>query len=120
MPSAEFRTANLKLGERTMRIMIKFALPVESGNSAIRTGKLDKVMHQIIEDLKPEAAYFYPTGGERGGFLVVEMQDSSQIADMAERFFFGLNAKVELVPVMSATDLEKGLSGVQNTIQRYG
>ena len=39
---------------------------------------------------------------------------------MSERFFFGLNAKVELVPVMSATDLEKGLSGVQNTIQRYG
>jgi hypothetical protein len=30
------------------------------------------------------------------------------------------NAKVELVPVMSVADLEKGLSGVQNTIQRYG
>jgi hypothetical protein len=39
---------------------------------------------------------------------------------MAERFFFGLNAKVEFVPVMSPADLEKGLSGVQNTIQRYG
>jgi len=48
------------------------------------------------------------------------MQDSSQIADIAERFFFGLNAKVELVPVMSATDLEKALSGVEATIQRYG
>ncbi len=105
-----------------MRVMIKFALPVESSNTAIRTGKLEKVMHQIAEDLKPEAAYFFPTptGGERGGFFVVEMQDSSQIADMAERFFFGLNAKVEFVPVMSATDLEKGLSGVQGTIQRYG
>src|SRR5260370_39245367 len=103
-----------------MRVMIKFALPVESSNTAIRTGKLEKVMHQIVEDLKPEAAYFFPTGGERGGFLIVEMQDSSQIADMAERFFFGLNAKVEFVPVMSAADLEKGLSGVQNTIQRDG
>lgn len=103
-----------------MRVMIKFALPVESGNTAIRSGKVDKVMHQIAEDLKPEAAYFFLTGGERGGFFVVEMQDSSQVADIAERFFFGLNAKVELVPVMSATDLEKGLSGVQETIQRYG
>ncbi len=103
-----------------MRVMIKFALPVDAGNAAIRTGKLAKVMHQIVEDLKPEAAYFFPTGGERGGFFIVEMQDSSQIADIAERFFFGLNAKVELVPVMSATDLEKGLSGVENTIQRYG
>ena len=105
-----------------MRVMIKFALPVESGNTAIRTGKLQKVMQQIAEDLKPEAAYFFPTptAGERGGFFIVEMQESSQIVDMAERFFFGLSAQVEFVPVMSAADLEKGLSGVQNTIQRYG
>jgi len=103
-----------------MRIMVKFSLPVDAGNAAIRSGKLAKVMHQIVDDLKPEAAYFFPNEGERGGFFVVEMQDSSQIADIAERFFFGLNAKVELVPVMSATDLEKGLSGVQDTIQRYG
>jgi len=47
-------------------------------------------------------------------------QDSSQIADIAERLFFGLNAKIELVPVMTADDLRKGLSGVQGTIQRYG
>jgi hypothetical protein len=92
----------------------------ESSNTAIRTGKLEKVMHKIVEDLKPEAAYFFPTGGERGGFFIVDMQDSSQIADMAERFFFGLDAKVEFAPVMSAADLEKGLSSVQNTIQRYG
>ena len=39
-----------------MRVMIKFALPVESSNTAIRTDKLQKVMQQIAEDLKPEAA----------------------------------------------------------------
>jgi len=102
-----------------MRVMIRFALPVETGNIAIRTGKLAKIMSQITEELKPEAAYFYPLDGERGGFFIVDMQDSSQIADMAERFFFGLNAKVEFVPVMSASDLEKGLSGVPKTIERY-
>jgi hypothetical protein len=68
--------------------MIKFALPVEAGNAAIRTCKLQKVMLQIAEDLKPEVAYFFPTPaeGERGGFFIVEMQDSSQIVDVAERF----------------------------------
>jgi hypothetical protein len=45
-----------------MRVMIKFALPVESSNTAISTGKLEKVMHQIAEDLKPEEAYFFPQG----------------------------------------------------------
>ena len=103
-----------------MRVMIKFALPVEASNTAARTGKLEKVFKQIHEDLKPEAAYFFAQEGQRGGLFIVDMQDSSQIADFAERFFFGLNAKVEFVPVMSAADLEKGLSGVQATIQRYG
>jgi hypothetical protein len=103
-----------------MRVMIKFALPVEAGNAAIRNGKLQKVFQQLTEELKPEAAYFFPTGGERGGFFVVDMRKSSQIAEMAERFFFGLNAKVEFVPVMAADDLQRALSGVPDTIQHYG
>jgi hypothetical protein len=103
-----------------MRVMIKFGFPVEVGNAGIRTGKVEKVFQQIMEELKPEAAYFHAVDGDRGGFFVVNMQESSEIADIAERLFHGLNAKIELVPVMSAEDLRKGLSGVQGTIQRYG
>ncbi len=103
-----------------MRIMVKFSFPVEAGNAAVRSGKLEKVFQQLLEDLKPEACYFYPENGERGGFFVVNMEDSSQIADIAERFFFGLNAKIELTPVMNGEDLQKGLSGVSDTIDRYG
>ena len=40
--------------------------------------------------------------------------------EIAERFFFGLNARIEMVPVMDAEDLQKGLSEVQGIIQRYG
>jgi hypothetical protein len=43
-----------------MRVMVKFALPVDAGNSALRTGKLDKVSQQLVDELKPEAAYFFP------------------------------------------------------------
>ena len=103
-----------------MRVMVKFSFPVDAGNAAIRTGKVEKVFQQMMEHLKPEAAYFHAVNGDRGGFFVVNMQDSSQIADTAERLFFGLNAKIELVPVMTPDDLRKGLSGVQQTIQRYG
>ena len=103
-----------------MRIMVKFSFPVDTGNTAIRTGKVEKFFHQIMEDLKPEAAYFFPDGGERGGFVVVNMDDSSQIVQTAERFFFGLNARVELVPVMAPEDLQKGLATVPDIVQRYG
>jgi hypothetical protein len=50
----------------------------------------------------------------------MDIQDSSQVAETAERFFFGVNAQVEIVPVMNAEDLRKALSGVQSIIQRYG
>jgi hypothetical protein len=103
-----------------MRIMVKFAFPVESGNNAIRNGKVEKVFRQITEDLKPEAAYFFIHGGERGGLIVVNMDDSSQIVQTAERLFLGLNASIEMVPVMAAEDLQKGLSAMPDIIQRYG
>jgi hypothetical protein len=103
-----------------MRVMIKFAFPVEAGNTAIRSGKVEKVQKQIAEELKPEAAYFFAEGGERAGLFVVDMKDSWQVADIAERFFFGLNARIEMVPVMSPEDLQKGLSNVKGIIQRYG
>ena len=103
-----------------MRMMIRYSFPVDAGNAAIRNGKLETVFRQLMDDLKPEAAYFHAVDGDRGGTFVVNMQDSSKIADTAERLFFGLNAKIELVPVMALDDLQKGLSGVQNTIQRYG
>src|SRR6516164_6627731 len=103
-----------------MRIMIKFAFPVEAGNAAIRDGKVERVFQGILEELKPEAAYFFPEGGERAGLLVVNMTDSSQVAEIPERFFFGLNARIEMVPVMAPEDLKIGLSGMQGIIQRYG
>ncbi len=103
-----------------MRIMVKFSVPVEAGNAAIRSGKLEKVFEQLLEDLKPEAGYFYPGGGERAGFFIVNMEDSWQVADTVERFFFGLNAKMELTPVMNGEDLHKALSGVPNIVERYG
>ncbi len=103
-----------------MRIMVKFAVPVDAGNAAIRSGKLEKVFQQLLEDLKPEAGYFYPEGGERAGFFIVNMDDSWQVADTVERFFFGLTARVELTPVMNGEDLHQALSGVPDTVERYG
>lgn len=103
-----------------MRVMIKFRFPVESGNEAIKSGKVEKVFQQLMEELKPEAAYFYPEGGMRAGHLVVNMEESSQVAETAERFFFGLNASIEMTPVMAPEDLQKGLSTVPATIQKYG
>ena len=103
-----------------MRIMVKFWVPVEAGNAAIRNGKLEKVFGQLLEDLKPEAGYFYPGDGERSGFFVIDMEDSWRVADTVERFFFGLNARVALTRAMNGEDLHKALSDVTDIVERYG
>lgn len=103
-----------------MRTMARFHFPPSSGNEVIRSGKINKVFEQLMADLKPEAAYFYPEQGERGGILVFDMQDASFVAGVIERFSFGLQAKVELFPVMGPDDLQKGLSMVPDIVQRYG
>ena len=41
-----------------MRVMIKFVLPVEDSNEAVRSGKLHKVFQQLAEDLNLKPAIF--------------------------------------------------------------
>lgn len=95
-----------------MRTMLKWTVPVEKGNEAIKDGTLMKTMEDMMEQLKPEAAYFATGEGERGGFFVFDMSDPSQIPLIAEPLFLNLNASVEFAPVMNSDDLRKALEKV--------
>ncbi len=91
-----------------MRMMLKFTLPVEKGNAAYKDGSLGKTVEALVAKLKPEAAYFAPMNGKRGGMIFFDHADPSQIVEFAEPLFHHLNAEVEFVPVMNADDLKKG------------
>ena len=56
-------------GGNDMRMLLAFKVPVEKGNQAFKDGSMASTIQSLIEDLKPEAAYFYPKEGERSGFL---------------------------------------------------
>jgi hypothetical protein len=93
-----------------MRMMLKFALPIEKGNAAFKDGSLGKTMESVLSKLKPEAAYFTTNDGKRGGMIFFDMADPSQIVEFAEPLFLNLNAEVEIVPVMNGDDLRKGMA----------
>ena len=95
-----------------MRMMLKFTLPVEKGNTSINDGSLGRTMETILTKLKPEAAYFAPLDGKRAGMIFFEMAEPSQIVESVEPLFLSLNATTELVPVTNAEDLRKGLAKV--------
>ncbi len=95
-----------------MRMMLRFTVPIEKGNAAINDGSLGGTMESIMSKLKPEAAYFTPSDGTRGGMLFFDITDPSQIIEAVEPFFLHLNASVEIVPVMNGDDLRKGLGKI--------
>jgi hypothetical protein len=102
-----------------MRFMLTFRIPMDKGNAWIRQGQVEQTMQSILGDLKPEAAYFGDMDGARGGYLVINMDDASQIPAMAEPLFLGLDATVEFHPVMTPEDLQKAGSAIQQAVQKY-
>jgi len=93
-----------------MRVMLKATLDTAKTSEALRSGKMQDLLKETLERIKPEAAYFGPEGGMRTCFLVFDMKDSSELPPTGEPFFSHLNAKVEVFPVMNLEDLQKGLS----------
>jgi hypothetical protein len=75
-----------------MRFMLTFRFSAEQGNALAKDGSLGQTVQTILEELKPEAAYFTAMDGTRGGYLVINMDDASQIPAMAEPLFLGLGA----------------------------
>lgn len=103
-----------------MRFLLKVNIPVEAGNAAARAGTLGSKIQAILEELKPEAAYFTDNNGERCGFIVFDMRDAAQIPTVAEPWFLAFNARIELHPVMLPEDLARAGAAIEKAVKTYG
>jgi len=104
----------------TMRFIMKISWDVEAGNALARKGTLASTVQSILADVKPEAAYFMAEDGKRGGILVVDITDASQIPALAEPWFLAANAKVEFLPAMRPEDLAKAGPSIEAAVKKYG
>jgi hypothetical protein len=100
-----------------MRTMLRIRIPVQAGNRAIKDGTLAKTMEALGQRLQPEASYFYPIDGPRAALFVFDMKDPSEIPQIAEVLFMGLEADVSFSPVMNRDDLQKGLAAAAKSRQ---
>ena len=102
-----------------MRFLLKVNIPVEAGNAAAKAGKLGATIQAILADARPEAAYFTDDRGQRTGYLIVDLQDASQIPAIAEPWFLAFNAGIEFHPVMIPDDLAKAGSAIEKAVKKY-
>ena len=100
-----------------MRFIIKFSLPVEKFNAAVRDGSVGKKIKQILDDTKPEAMYFWEEDGKRGGIMVVNLEKASQIPAIAEPWFLHFDAAVSFRPCMTPEDL--AAAGLEELGKKY-
>jgi hypothetical protein len=103
-----------------MRFLMKWEMPTEAGNEALRDPKFGDKVQAMLKEMKAEAAYFTTIKGHRGGYIIVNMDDASQMVALAEPVFFAFNGTVKFVPVMTPEDLAKGMPAAAKAMKKYG
>lgn len=103
-----------------MRMLMRIEVPVEAGNAAIKNGTLAHVIQQSLKELQPEAMYLTTVNGYRGGYVVFNLDDASQIPLLTEPLFQALNARVELAPCFTPQELLQAVSTVQQVAETEG
>ena len=92
-----------------MRMLLKAQMDTEKSSQALQEGKMQPELERIMNQLRPEAAYFYGEDGKRAALFIFDMEDPSQLPELTEPFFTTAGASVYVTPVMNADDLQAGL-----------
>lgn len=100
-----------------MRMLLNVTIPHEPFNAYVKDGSVGQKIGRILEEIKPQAAYFTEQNGHRGAILVVDVAEPSKIPSLAEPFFLTFNADVRFQIAMSPEDL--GRAGLDEISKKW-
>ena len=69
-----------------MRFILRFSFG-DGANGAVSDPEFGAKVGPYLEDIKAKAAYFTVVDGKRGGYIVVNSDDASQIPAVGEPLF---------------------------------
>ena len=102
-----------------MRFLLKATIPNEAGNDLVRDPEMAARMQSVLGELKPEAAYFAAVDGQRTMFLIVNLDNASQVATVCEPLWLAFEADVDLIPVMTQDDLMAAMPILEDLAEKY-
>ena len=88
-----------------MRMIMLVQFPIEPFNTAVKNGTAGPKIKQILDDAKPEAAYFSERDGQPRRNSHRQRQSPTEIPKLAEPWFLNFNAEVEFRVAMTPEDL---------------
>lgn len=103
-----------------MHYLLKVSFPVAAGNAALADPQFGEKMQRLLAEIKAEATYFTSINGQRGAYIVVNMEDASEIPGIAEPFFLWLKADLEFIPVMLPAELAKAAPAIAAACSNWG
>ncbi len=103
-----------------MRFMMKVVMDTDTFNELSRQGEASAMLESILNEQKPEAAYFVAEYGQRTAILFVNFDDPSDLAMIAEPWFMAFNASIEIQPAMTPEDLAKAGGHIDGAATKFG
>lgn len=102
-----------------VRMLMKVTIPTEVGNAMLLDGTMGTRIQAILDEIKPEAAYFIEENGKRCPIIVADLKDESCIPALAEPFFLAFGATVEMHPAMVLDDLMKAGPAMEKIARKF-
>ena len=102
-----------------MRLLMQVTFPTARFNDLWRSGQVGPKIRKILEDIKPQAAYFgKQTGGQRGAVIVVDVASESDYVRFTEPWLLTFDAQIETSICMTAEDI--GKVDYESLTKKYG
>jgi len=102
-----------------VRFLMKVTIPVDVGNELVRGPDMAGKINEIMEFVRPEAAYFAVGDGQRSMFLIVNADEASELPRLVEPFWLAFEADIEVTPVMSQADFEKAATHIAEAARKF-
>ncbi|MEI6888538.1 MAG: hypothetical protein ACOYM0_02540 [Bacteroidales bacterium] len=103
-----------------MKYIMKIRMSIEKGNQALKDPEFGHKMSSLLSDIKAEAAYFTTICGQRGAYVIINLNDASEIPAVAEPFYLWLDADIDFLPAIRPEDLAKAGPSIGAAVQKWG